>query len=351
MGQLIHRYRGAIPWLLMLPGLAWLAVFFVVPNVQMLLFSLSEGTLLTGFVSPPDTWSFGNFPDAVTRYSGNFVNSIVYGGLATTLCFLIGYPLAYGIAFRGGRYKSLLLFLVIAPFFTSFLIRTISWRIILGNDGPFLGVIRDVLGLVPDNFSVIGTPLAVVGGLTYEFLPFMVLPLYVSLEKVDRRLVEAAQDLYAGPWRRGGAITGALLGAFLAIALQVGLGYSRIVGDDATPGLVALAALVGGTAGALVGASMVSQAFLRVTLPLSLPGVFAGSILTFIPAIGDYVNAHLLGSPKTQMIGNVIQGRFLEQNDYPTAAALAFILMATILVAIFFYARVLGTEELSGGRA
>ena len=351
MGQLIHRYRGAIPWLLMLPGLAWLAVFFVVPNVQMLLFSLSEGTLLTGFVSPPDTWSFGNFPDAVTRYSGNFVNSIVYGGLATILCFLIGYPLAYGIAFRGGRYKSLLLFLVIAPFFTSFLIRTISWRIILGNDGPFLGVIRDVLGLVPDNFSVIGTPLAVVGGLTYEFLPFMVLPLYVSLEKVDRRLVEAAQDLYAGPWRRGGAITGALLGAFLAIALQVGLGYSRIVGDDATPGLVALAALVGGTAGALVGASMVSQAFLRVTLPLSLPGVFAGSILTFIPAIGDYVNAHLLGSPKTQMIGNVIQGRFLEQNDYPTAAALAFILMATILVAIFFYARVLGTEELSGGRA
>ena len=351
MGQLIHRYRGAIPWLLMLPGLAWLAVFFVVPNVQMFLFSLSEGTLLTGFVSPPDTWSFGNFPDAVTRYSGNFVNSIVYGGLATTLCFLIGYPLAYGIAFRGGRYKSLLLFLVIAPFFTSFLIRTISWRIILGNDGPFLGVIRDVLGLVPDNFSVIGTPLAVVGGLTYEFLPFMVLPLYVSLEKVDRRLVEAAQDLYAGPWRRGGAITGALLGAFLAIALQVGLGYSRIVGDDATPGLVALAALVGGTAGALVGASMVSQAFLRVTLPLSLPGVFAGSILTFIPAIGDYVNAHLLGSPKTQMIGNVIQGRFLELNDYPTAAALAFILMATILVAIFFYARVLGTEELSGGRA
>ena len=351
MGQLIHRYRGAIPWLLMLPGLAWLAVFFVVPNVQMFLFSLSEGTLLTGFVSPPDTWSFGNFPDAVTRYSGNFVNSIVYGGLATILCFLIGYPLAYGIAFRGGRYKSLLLFLVIAPFFTSFLIRTISWRIILGNDGPFLGVIRDVLGLVPDNFSVIGTPLAVVGGLTYEFLPFMVLPLYVSLEKVDRRLVEAAQDLYAGPWRRGGAITGALLGAFLAIALQVGLGYSRIVGDDATPGLVALAALVGGTAGALVGASMVSQAFLRVTLPLSLPGVFAGSILTFIPAIGDYVNAHLLGSPKTQMIGNVIQGRFLEQNDYPTAAALAFILMATILVAIFFYARVLGTEQLSGGRA
>lgn len=350
MGQLIHRYRGAIPYLLMLPGLAWLLVFFVLPNIQMFLFSLSEGTLMTGFTTPPEIWAFNNFPDAVTRYSSNFVNSIVYGGLATLLCFLIGYPLAYSIAFRGGRYKSLLLFLVIAPFFTSFLIRTISWRIILGNDGPFLTIIRDTLGLVPANFSVIGTPLAVVGGLTYQFLPFMVLPLYVSLEKVDRRLVEAAQDLYAGPWRKGGAITGALAGAFLAVALQVGLGYSHIIGDDASPGIVAIAALVGAVAGGLVGASMVTQSFLRVTFPLSLPGVFAGSILTFIPAIGDYVNAHLLGSPKTQMIGNVIQGRFLEQNDYPTASALAFILMAAILVAIFIYARALGTDELSGGR-
>jgi spermidine/putrescine transport system permease protein len=350
VGQLIHRYKGAVPYLLMAPGLLWLLLFFVVPNLQMLVYSLADGTLLTGFTTPPDIWQFGNFPDAVGRYSQNFVNSILYGGLATILCFLIGYPMAYGIAFRGGRYKSLLLFLVIAPFFTSFLIRTISWRIILGNDGPFLGIVRDFLGLVPDNFSVIGTPLAVVGGLTYQFLPFMVLPLYVSLEKVDRRFIEAAQDLYAGPWRRGGAITGAVLGALLAVLLQVGLGYSHLVGEDASPGIVGLAALVGGAAGALVGASMVSQAFLRVTLPLSLPGVFAGSILTFIPAIGDYVNAELLGSPKTQMIGNVIQSRFLEQNDYATASALAFILMAAILVAIFVYARVLGTEQLSGGR-
>jgi spermidine/putrescine transport system permease protein len=351
VGQLIHRYKGAVPYLLMLPGLAWLAVFFVVPNIQMLVYSLSDGTLLTGFASPPDTWQFSNFWDSVSRYSSNFGNSIVYGGLATILCFLIGYPLAYAIAFRGGRFKSLFLFLVIAPFFTSFLIRTISWRIILGNDGPFLSVMRDFLGLVPANFSVIGTPLAVVGGLTYQFLPFMVLPLYVSIEKVDRRLVEAAQDLYAGPWRKGGAIAGAILGGLLAVALQVGLGYSRLVGADAAPGIVGVAALVGGSAGALVGASMVSQAFLRVTLPLSMPGVFAGSILTFIPAIGDYVNASLLGSPKTQMIGNVIQSRFLGQSDYPTAAALAFILMAAILAAILLYARALGTEELSSGVA
>ncbi|MHB8890735.1 MAG: ABC transporter permease [Candidatus Limnocylindrales bacterium] len=351
MGQLIHRYKGAVPYLLMLPGLAWLLLFFVVPNIQMFVYALSQGTLMTGFVSPPEVWAFNNFWDSIARYSDNLVNSIVYGGLATVLCFLIGYPLAYAIAFRGGRFKSLFLFLVIAPFFTSFLIRTISWRIILGNDGPFLGVMRDILGVVPPNFSVIGTPLAVVGGLTYQFLPFMVLPLYVSLEKVDRRLVEAAQDLYAGPWRKGGAIAGAILGGLLAVSLQVGLGYSHLIGENASPGIVGVAALVGGTAGALVGASMVSQAFLRVTLPLSLPGVFAGSILTFIPAIGDYVNAQLLGSPKTQMIGNVIQSRFLAQNDYPTAAALAFVLMAAILISILAYARALGTEELSGGIA
>lgn len=351
MGQLIHRYKGAIPYLLMAPGLLWLLVFFVVPNIQMFVYSLSDGTLLTGFTSPPDVWQFGNFGEAIGRYKDNFVNSLVFGGLATVLCFLIGYPLAYAIAFRGGRFKSLFLFMVIAPFFTSFLIRTISWRIILGNDGPFLGIVRDLLGIVPANFSVIGTPLAVVGGLTYQFLPFMVLPLYVSLEKVDRRLVEAAQDLYAGPWRKGGAIAGGILGGLLAISLQIGLGYSALIGENASPGLVLAAALVGGTAGALVGASMVSQAFLRITFPLSLPGVFAASILTFIPAIGDYVNASLLGSPKTQMIGNVIQGRFLEQNDYPTAAALAFVLMAAILISIFAYARVLGTDELSGGRA
>ena len=343
------RSRRAIPYLLMAPGLIWLFLFFIVPNIQMLLFSLSEGTLRTGFKTPPQVWDFDNFTGSLSRFSENFSNSIVYGGLATILCFLIGYPLAYAIAFKGGRWKNLLLFLVIAPFFTSFLIRTISWKIILGNDGPFLGVIRDLLHLVPANFSVIGSPLAVVGGLTYQFLPFMVLPLYVSIEKVDRRLIEAAQDLYAGPWRRGGAIVGALMGAFALVALQIGLGYGALVGEDAAPAGVITAALVGAIAGALIGSFLISQAFIRVTFPLSLPGVFAASILTFIPAIGDYVNAQLLGGPKTQMVGNVIQGRFLDQNDYPIAAALAFLLMAGILLAIFLYARLLGTDELTGG--
>jgi spermidine/putrescine transport system permease protein len=335
----------------MAPGLLWLLLFFVIPNVQMLVFSLSEGTLRTGFTTPPDVWDVENYTGSLSRFSSNFSNSIVYGGLATILCFLIGYPLAYAIAFKGGRWKNLLLFLVIAPFFTSFLIRTISWRIILGNDGPFLSLIRDGLHLVPANFSIIGTPLAVVGGLTYQFLPFMVLPLYVSIEKVDRRLIEAAQDLYAGPWRRGGLIAGAIFGAFALVALQIGLGYGALVGEDAAPLAVVAAGLVGAVAGGLVGAFLISQSFIRVTFPLSLPGVFAASILTFIPAIGDYVNPQLLGSPKTQMVGNVIQGRFLDQNDYPIAAALAFLLMAGILVAIFLYARLLGTEELTGGTA
>lgn len=345
------RSRAAIPYLLMAPGLLWLFVFFILPNVQMLVFSLSEGTLRTGFRTPPDVWDIQNYTGSLSKFSTNFSHSIVYGGLATLLCFVIGYPLAYAIAFKGGRWKNLLLFLVIAPFFTSFLIRTISWKIILGNNGPFLTIIRDVLGIVPDNFSVLGTPLAVVGGLTYQFLPFMVLPLYVSLEKVDRRLIEAAQDLYAGSWRQGGLIAGAIFGASLLVALQIGLGYARLVGEGAAPVAVVVAALVGAVAGGFIGSLLISQSFVRVTFPLSLPGVFAASILTFIPAIGDYVNAQLLGGPKTQMIGNTIQGRFLDQNDYPIAAALAFLLMAGILLAIAVYARLLGTDELTGGTA
>jgi spermidine/putrescine transport system permease protein len=331
----------------MAPGLIWLALFFVVPNLQMFAMSLSEGTLRTGFQGPPGTWDFANFPTSIIAFSDNFANSLVFGGLATLVTFLVSYPLAYAIAFRGGRYKNLLLFAVVAPFFTSFLIRTISWKVILGDQGPFLRVVRDTLHLVPDNFSVIGTPLSVVAGLVYEFMPFMVLPLYVALEKVDRRLVEAAEDLYAGPWRPGGYLVGGICGGFVVVALAWGLRYVSF----ADPLPVGTAFLGGALVGAVIGGFFVSQSMLRVTLPLSLPGVFAGSILTFIPAIGDYVNAELLGSPRTQMIGNVIQARFLNQNDYPTAAALAFILMVGIVAAVLTYARLLGTDELTAGRA
>jgi spermidine/putrescine transport system permease protein len=340
---MIARHRWLLPWLLMAPGLLWLAVFFVLPNLQMVAMSLSSGTLRTGFDM---TWNFGNYVEAITQFPLNYRNSIVYGGLATLLTFLIGYPLAYGIAFRGGRYKTLLLFLVIAPFFTSFLLRTISWQIILGESSPILALARE-LG-APPNFTFLRTPLAVVSGLTYQFLPFMVLPLYVAIEKIDPRLVEAAKDLYAGPWRRGGAIVGTVVGGFVGAAVTFGLDYAPL----SVSGLVTALPFIVGSAvvGALVAAFLVSESFVRVIFPLSLPGVFAGSILTFIPAIGDFVNAELLGNPRSQMIGNVIQNRFLEQNDYPVAAALSFILMAAILVAIAVYARVLGTEELSGGR-
>jgi len=286
-GRLRERLGRATPYLLLTPGILWLLVFYVVPVAQMFVFSISTGSLVKGF-----TLTFGAeaYVEGLSNFGEQFGHSLLYGGLATVLTLLIGFPVAYTIAFRGGRYKNLLLFLVIAPFFTSFLIRTISWKILLGDEGPLLGPLKHVFGILPGEFSLTSTPVAVVAGLTYNFLPFMILPLYVALEKIDIRLIEAANDLYASRW----------------------------------------------------------GAFRQVTLPLALPGVFAGSLLTFIPAMGDFINAELLGSPQTRMIGNVIQNRFLIQNDYPTAAALSFILMIGILVAVTVYARLLGTEQLTG---
>ena len=282
-----RRLFALAPYVLLAPGLLWLFYFFIWPAAQMFLMSISSGSLDNGFRV---TGTLKPYTDALTKFPTQWGNSLLYGGISTTLDFLIGFPVAYTIAFRGGRYKNLLLFLVIAPFFTSFLIRTISWKILLGDEGPVLGFLKHGLGVLPIDYSVLYSPVAVIAGITYNFLPFMILPLYVALEKIDGRLLEAAEDLYASKW----------------------------------------------------------QAFRRVTFPLALPGVFAGSILTFIPTMGDYVNAELLGSPQTRMIGNVIQGRFLQLNDYPVASALSFVLMAGILIAVFFYARALGTEELTG---
>ncbi len=288
MGGFLRRHKRVIPYALLAPGLLWLLLFYVVPGFQMLLTSFWSGTLETGYEFALSNIS--NYTDALAKYSAQFLRSILYGGLATLLTFAISYPLAYTIAFRGGRYKNLLLFLVVAPFFTSFLLRTISWKIILGDTGILLGPLKDI-GLLPDEFRLLATPIAVIFGIAYNFLPFMTLPIYVSLEKIDKRLVEAAEDLFATSF----------------------------------------------------------GAFRRVTFPLSLPGVFAGSLLTFIPAMGDYVNAQLLGNPDTTMIGNVIQNQFLTQNNYPTASALSFLLMAGILIAVAVYARLLGTDELTGG--
>jgi spermidine/putrescine transport system permease protein len=280
------RIKRVTPYLLLAPGILWLLFFFVIPTLQMFLTSLSTGSIDTGFKL---TFSTAAYQTAFTKFPKQITNSLLFGGIATLLTFLIGFPLAYTIAFRGGRYKSFLLFLVIAPFFTSFLIRTISWKILLNDTGPVLAPLKE-LHLVPPDFSLLYTPLAVVAGITYNFLPFMVLPLYVALEKIDPKLIEAAKDLYASNW----------------------------------------------------------GAFRRVTFPLSLPGVFAGTILTLIPALGDWVNAELLGNTQTKMIGNVIQDRFVSQGDYPTAAALSFILMFAILVAVTLYGRFLGTEQLTG---
>jgi spermidine/putrescine transport system permease protein len=286
VGALLRRYRFLIPYLLLAPGIAWLIVFYVYPAFQMFLTSFWSGSLEKGYAFSLSNWT--NYTTALSRYQDQFIRSILFAGGATILTFAISFPLAYTIAFRGGRFKNLLLFLVVAPFFTSFLLRVISWGTILGDNGLLLGPLKSA-GLVGEDVRILATPIAVVSGIAYNFLPFMTLPIYVSLEKIDRRLLEAGQDLYATPW----------------------------------------------------------STFRKVTLPLALPGMFAGTLLTFIPAMGDYVNAELLGqTPATKMIGNVIQSRFLQVNDYPTAAALSFILMAGILVAVAIYARILGTEEL-----
>ncbi len=311
----------------------WLVVFFIYPAIQMFLVSLWTGDIQSGYQM---SFNFGIYPEALGQYWPWILRSIEYGGLATILAFALGFPLAYTIAFRGGAYKNILLFLVIAPFFTSFLLRTISWKIILADDGLVLGPLKE-FGLLDPGFRLLATPAAVVAGITYNFLPFMTLPLYVALEKIDKRLIEAAEDLYAGPWRPGGTIAGAAIGAGLGALIGLIMEYP-----------VPVLAVTGGVAGAVIGTFLIGQAFVRVTLPLALPGIFAGSLLTFIPAVGDFINAELLGNPQGQMIGNVIQARYLKIVDYPTASALSFILMAAILIGVLIYSRILGTEQLTG---
>jgi spermidine/putrescine transport system permease protein len=323
--------RTIAPYALLLPGLLWLAIFYVYPAIQMFLVSLWTGNVQDGFTQ---TWNWGVYPEAVSEYWPWIARSIVYGGLATILAFSLGFPLAYAIAFRGGRYKNLLLFLVIAPFFTSFLLRTISWKIILADDGIVLAPLK-AIGIVPADFRLLATPAAVIAGITYNFLPFMTLPLYVALEKIDKRLLEASEDLYAGPWRPRGTIVGAVIGGTLGVVVGVVMEYGPFA--LGVPGLIA---------GAAIGTWLISESFIRVTLPLAAPGIFAGSLLTFIPAVGDYINAELLGNPQSLMIGNVIQARYLKVTDYPTASALSFVLMAAILVGVLIYTRMLGTEDL-----
>jgi spermidine/putrescine transport system permease protein len=285
MGGFFHRHRGATPYLLLAPGILWLAVFFVIPLGFLGYQSLQSGL----FPNFEFTWQFSNFTDGIRDYHEQLVRSFAYAGIATLACLLLAYPLVYWIAFRAGPWRNLFLLFIVAPFFVTYLVRTLAWLNILADEGPVVGLLRD-LHILGQDGRLLATTFAVVSGITYNFFPFMALPLYVSLEQIDSRLLEAAKDLYASP----------------------------------------------------------TQAFLRVTLPLSAPGIVAGTLLTFIPAAGDFINAALLGTPNQAMIGNVIQAKFLETLDYPGAASLSFILMGLILVALLVYAKIVGSERLTG---
>jgi spermidine/putrescine transport system permease protein len=282
-----RRGRRLTPYLLLLPGLAWLAVFFVVPIVTLAGTSTQTPDASGEIGAFVQTFRFANYPDAIREYAPQLGRSFLYAGVATVLCLLIGYPLAYMIAFKAGRWRNLLLVLVVAPFFCSFILRTLAWRQILGEEGV---VVRSMkyLHLIPQDMALTASTTAVIAGLTYNFLPFMTLPLYASIERLDPRLLEAGADLYGSP-------------------------------------LTVLR---------------------KVTLPLTLPGIVAGTLLTFIPAAGDYVNASLLGGIRNRMVGNVVESQFFQVVDYPTAATLSFVLMAAILVLVFLYIRRAGTEEL-----
>ena len=285
----LRRRRQLLPYLFLVPGLLWLIIFFLIPLLNQAYVSLQSGDSELGYTF---TWNFSTYSDAISNYHEQFLRSLKFAGIATIIDLIIAFPLAYFIAFKAGRWRNFMLLLIVLPFFTSYLVRTVSWQLILSDNGWVVSRFRDV-GLVSQNGRLLATDTAVIAGIAYNFLPFMALPLYVSLEKIDRRLIEAATDLYA----------------------------SR------------------------------ATAFRKVTLPLALPGIFAGSLLTFIPAVGDFINAALLGTPNQFMIGNVIQSKFLNILDYPAAAALSFMLMGVILVGIAIYARLLGTRSLTEAAA
>ncbi|MFL6060547.1 MAG: ABC transporter permease [Marmoricola sp.] len=272
-------------WLLA-PGALWLGLFFVIPFYSLVSTSLFDpnGSVMTGYKV---TFHVANYWHALQGYHSELLRALWYAGLATLVCLVIGYVLAYAIAFKAGKWRNLLLVLVIAPFFTSFLLRTLSWKLILSDHGFVVSTLQNVHVLGHDG-RLLNTWFAVVAGIVYNFLPFMVLPLYASLEKIDGRLVEAAGDLYANPFK----------------------------------------------------------AFFKVTWPLSLPGVVAGTLLTFIPAAGDYINAQLLGGPGQSMVGNKIQNLFTTSGDYAAAGALSMILMVLIIGMVMVYIRTSGTEDL-----
>jgi len=282
----LARRRRAAAYLMLAPGGVYLLLGFVVPLIIIVYTSLTSGGLFSSGGQLTFTWEWSNYQTAVQDYSQFYLRSILYAGIATTLCICLAYPMAYWIAFYGGKWKATLFMMILVPFFVSFVIRTVQWNFILGTNGLLLGPLKSA-GLIPEDFRVLRTPLAVVAGITYNYMPFAALPLYVSLERVDRRLVEAAKDLYATK----------------------------------------------------------AMAFRKVVLPLTVPGIFAAIILTFVPATGDYVNSSVLGGTGTTMIGQIIQEYFLVRHSYSIAAALSVILMVGMLIIALIYAKALGTED------
>jgi len=285
MGLTLSQRRRLVPWMFAIPGLLWLILFFAIPLANQAQVSLLSGDPEAGYTL---TWAFDTYTHAIADYKEQFLRSFLYAGAATAIDLVIAFPLAYFMAYKAGRWRNLMLLLVVLPFFMSYVLRTVAWQLILADNGWVVERLRDV-GLVSEGGRVLATGPAVVAGIAYNFLPFMVLPLYVALERIDRRFVEAATDLYASH----------------------------------------------------------ATAFRKVTLPLAIPGIFAGSLLVFIPACGDFINAALLGTSRQYMIGNVVQSKFLNVLDYPTAAALSFILMTVILIGIVIYSRLLGTRNLT----
>ncbi len=272
------------PYLQTAPANLWLWLFFVVPLFSILTISLTTGNSVEGFAM---TWNFSVYPDSISQYSVQFARSFMYGGVSTALAMIAMYPVAYWIAFRGGRRKAVFLFLLLLPFLVSFIIRILTWQFILSDQGIVLGTLKD-LHLVPQDLRLLSTPSAVVMGLTYDALPWMALPIYVSLERIDRDVIEAASDLYSSAWQR----------------------------------------------------------FRSVILPLSAPGIYAGILLVGISNVGDFLSAQILGGPSTTMIGNIIQTQYVQNQNYPVASALSLVLMVSLLIFVLLYGRIFGSQTI-----
>ncbi|MEN9731287.1 MAG: hypothetical protein RL488_597 [Actinomycetota bacterium] len=283
---------GRVVLALLLPGLLYLALFFVIPLISLVMTSLEVPDASGKIGKYVPGLDFGNYAYVVGKYLPQIGRSFGYALVATIIALLISYPLAYfiGVKLRNRQMlQRMMVTLVIAPFFISFLLRTIAWKQLLADHSAIMEWAHKV-GILAQGQSFIGSDAAVIFGLVYNFIPFMTLPLYTSLERLDIRFLEAGSDLYASP----------------------------------------------------------ARVFRKVTLPLSMPGIISGTLLTFIPIAGDYVNASrdFLGSSKTSMIGTMVDADFLQTKNYPAASAMSVVLMGLILVLVTWYVRKSGTEDL-----